>query len=134
MDLKSKDINITALAYLGDAVYEVYVREHVMESGNPHADALHQQAIKYVSAAGQAKIVKKLMTDFLTEEEVKFVKKARNHKYTSKAKNADPVTYKLATAFEALIGKCYVDKDQDRLNQIIEYSIGIIEESEAKHE
>lgn len=124
------EMNITALAYLGDSVYEVYIREHVMASGEVHADELHRMAIKFVSAPGQAKILKALMKDFLTEEEVKFCKRARNHKYTSKAKNADPVTYKLATAFEALIGKYRLEGNIARLEEIVERSIAIIEEGE----
>lgn len=128
MDLNSKDINSTALAYLGDAVYEVYIRKYVMETGQANADALHQMAVKYVRAGGQAKAIKKLMAGFLTEDEVKFVKRARNHKFTSKAKNADPVTYKLATAFEALIGKYQIDGDMERLEAVIEESIRIIDQ------
>ncbi len=128
MDLNSKDINTTALAYLGDAVYEVYIRKHVMETGQTNADVLHQCAVKYVRAQGQAKAIKKLINEFLTEEEVKFVKRARNHKYTSKAKNADPVTYKLATAFEALIGKYQLDGEKDRLEEVIAEAIRIIDQ------
>lgn len=124
------DINITALAYLGDSVYEVYIREHVMQSGQIHADELHKMAVKFVSAPGQAKAIKYLMNDFLTEEEVKFCKRARNHKYTSKAKNATPVTYKLATAFEALIGKYKLEGNVERLEEIVKRSIEIIEEGE----
>lgn len=132
--MESKDMNITSLAYIGDAVYEVRIREHVMTSDQSHVDELHKRAIKYVSAHGQAKSIKRLMSDLLTEDEIKFVKRARNHKYTSKAKNADPVTYKLATAFEALIGKYWMEKDWDRLTEIIDYSIAVIEEGEDENE
>jgi integrase len=71
MKQQPKDMNTTALAFLGDAVYEVYARKYVMDKGEIRADKLHRSAIKYVCADGQAKAVKSLMNDFLTEEEVK---------------------------------------------------------------
>ena len=121
-------MNTTALAFLGDAVYEVYARKHVMETGTERADHLHRMAVKYVCADGQAKAVKSLMRDFLTEEEVKLVKRARNHKTTSKARSADPVTYKLATAFEALVGYLELNGDKERLEAVIAEALRRIEE------
>ena len=88
MDIKN--INTTALAYIGDAVYEVYIREYVMKNGAVHADRLHREAVRYVSAAGQAKAIRK-MFDSLDEEEQKLVKRARNHKYSSKARSASGI-------------------------------------------
>ena len=125
--LNPRQINTTALAYIGDAVYEIYVRERVLAAsgGNSvaaagalsgavsgqrkafgaHVDALHRQAIRYVRAEGQAKAVKAMLAEgFLTAEEEAIVKRARNHKSASKPKNADAMDYKYATAFEALIG------------------------------
>ena len=121
-------MNTTALAFLGDAVYEVYARKYVMDQGEIRADKLHRSAVKYVCADGQAKAVKSLMNDFLTEEEVKLVKRARNHKTTSKARSASPVTYKLATAFEALIGYLYLMEDKPRMEAVIAEAIVRIEE------
>ena len=66
--MDTKNINTTALAYIGDAVYEVYIREYVMKNGAVHADRLHREAVRYVSAAGQAKAIRK-MFDSLDEEE-----------------------------------------------------------------
>jgi len=128
MKTNPKEINTTALAYLGDAVYEVYVRKHVMEEGCQRADMLHRMAVKYVCADGQARAVKSLMKDFLTEEEVRLVKRARNHKTTSKARSADPVTYKLATAFEALIGYLELNGDRKRAEEVIAEALKRIEE------
>ena len=125
--LNPRQINTTALAYIGDAVYEIYVREHVLAAsgGNcaavsgatsgttagkqnaygAHVDALHRRAIRYVRAEGQAKAVKVMLAEgFLTAEEEALVRRARNHKSASKPKNADAMDYKYATAFEALIG------------------------------
>ena len=128
-----KNMNTTALAYMGDAVYEVYVRERVLQMEKVHVDHLHKLAINYVNNAGQAKAVKRMMNeDFLAEEEVSLVKRARNHKTASKPKNADPVNYKLATAFEALIGWLHLEGRKDRCEEIIFRAMEIIEEPQQK--
>lgn len=125
--MNPKMINTTALAYIGDAVYEVYVRQHVLEAGEIHVDQLHHKAVGYVRADGQAKAVKYLMAEnLLTEEELALVKRARNHKIASKPKNANPVTYKLATAFEALVGYLHLCGEKDRLDQIIGIALEVI--------
>lgn len=131
MDIKeARAINTTALAYLGDAVYEVAVRKFIMETGQHNADRLHQIAVKFVRAEGQALAVKKLM-DELTEEEQALVRRARNRKITSKPKHADPVTYKLATAFEAFVGYLYLAEQQERLKWFIERAIEVINKNGA---
>ena len=126
--LNPREINTTALAFLGDAVYEIYARKYVMDSGQQNADRLHKAAIKYVCAAGQAKAVKSLMADFLSEEEVGLIKRARDRKTASKARSADAVTYKLATAFEALMGFLYLDGQAQRLEEVVLEALKRIEE------
>ena len=127
----TKNINTTALAYIGAAVYEIYIRKHCIEGGQHNVDALHKKAVKFVRADGQALAVKTMMREeFLTEEEVSLVKRARNHKSASKPKNADPVIYKLATAFEALLGYLHLEGDTQRLEEIVAKAIAIIEEGE----
>ncbi len=126
--LNPKEINTTALAFLGDAVYEVFIRKYVMETGQQNADVLHKMAIRYVCAAGQAKAVKSLMGDFLTEEEIHIVKRARNRKSISRTRSADAVTYKLATAFEALLGHLSLGDEQERMQAIMEEAVKRIEE------
>lgn len=125
-----KTINTTALAYIGDAVYEIYVRKHVIEGGESHVDMLHKKAVCYVRADAQAKALKTLMTGFLSEEEAALARRARNHKSASKPKNADPVTYKLATAFEAIIGYLYLSEQTQRMKEIIAKAFEIIEGEE----
>ena len=128
---KTKNINTTALAYIGDAVYEIYIRKHCIMTGQHNVDALHKKAVKFVRADGQALAVKTMMREeFLTEEELSLVKRARNHKSASKPKNADPVTYKLATAFEALVGFLHLEEDAKRLEEVVARAIAIIEEGE----
>lgn len=126
MESKVTGMNTTALAYMGDAVYEVYVRKHVMGSGNPHVDSLHKNAVSYVRADAQAKVLKSMMNGFLSEEELALVKRARNHKIASKPQNASPMTYKLATAFEALIGCLYLSQDTERLEVVVAEALRII--------
>lgn len=128
MDIKK--INTTGLAYIGDAVYEVYVREGLLKENVSNIDAIHKMATKFVRAESQALVVKTIF-DNLTEQEQALVKRARNHKISSKPKNADPVTYKLATAFEALVGYLYLTDDKDRLSEILSVAVKIIRD-EAK--
>lgn len=130
--MKVEDINVintTALAYMGDAVYEQAVREHIIRKGSYHAQNMHRTAINFVKAGAQAKIIK-TMFDELAESEQKLVKRARNRKSATKAKNADPVTYKWATAFEALVGYLYLAEDTERLQAVLSRAIEIAETGE----
>ncbi|MBQ3963906.1 MAG: ribonuclease III [Firmicutes bacterium] len=109
--------NTTNLAYVGDAVYEVYVRRRLFEGPFANTKVLHKAAIRYVSAAGQAEALKAMFDD-LTEEEQRLVKRARNHRSATKPKNADPVEYKWATAFEALLGYLYLAGEEERFLEL----------------
>ena len=130
MDIKAaKQINTTALAYLGDAVYEVAIRKHIMETGQYNADRLHKIAVRYVRAEGQAEAIKKLIEE-LTEEEQALVRRARNRKITSMPRNVSPITYKWATAFEAFVGYLHLTEQQERLDWFIERAIEKINNAE----
>ena len=111
-------MNTTALAFLGDAVYETYVRNHLIQTMQADADKLHRTAVKYVRAEAQAGAMKQLLSS-LSEEELGLVKRARNKKISTKPKNADPVLYKWATAFEALIGYLYLSDNRARMEEVI---------------
>lgn len=106
-------------AYMGDAVYEAFIREYVIKQGMCKNGLLHKKSIKYVSANGQVKILKEI-EDFLSEEELDIVRRGRNANPHSHAKNADIVDYKYATGFEALIGFLYLTDEKQRLNEILE--------------
>lgn len=123
-----KSMNTTALAYLGDAVYELEIREKLLKKNKGDAGRVHNMAITYVSSDGQAKAVKELINGFLNEEEIRLVKRARNKRATSRPKNADPRKYKLATGFEALIGALYLDENIERLNEVLSEAVRVIEE------
>ncbi len=126
-------LNTIALAYLGDAVYEAFVRERLMRGGmiTNHADRLHKAGVAYVCAAAQAKIMEALLPE-LTEEETALVMRARNHKIATKPKNADPMEYKWATAFEALIGALHLSGEQERCASLMERAAAVAEEERDK--
>ncbi len=122
-------MNTTALAYMGDAVWEVFVRAHLIDEGMTHVDDLHKKAIKYVSAGAQEKILKHLMDGFLTDDEISLVKRARNHKLAASKKNSkkNSMTDKYATAFEALIGYLHLSGSDERLEEVVEKSFDFVE-------
>lgn len=122
-------MNTSALAYLGDAVYEVMIRKYVLAGMPGDAGKAHKLAVRYVSANGQSKAARAMMVDgFLTDEEERLLKRARNHRTMSKPANADPKDYKVATGFEALVGYLHLSGDEERLEQIVNEAIKIIEE------
>ncbi len=116
MDINN--LNALELAYIGDAVYEVSIREYLLKKGIRKVNNLQKEAKKFVSAKGQCEILNKLSENFLTEEELEIVKHARNYKSVSKPKNTDIITYKYATGFEALIGYLYISNNIERLREI----------------
>lgn len=116
--MKIDAINTTALAYIGDGVYELFVRKMMVERGWAAADHLHRETVKYVRAESQAYAVKK-MADMLTTDEQDLIRRARNRKSVTKPKNADPVTYKMATAMEALIGYLFLTGQNGRIEEIM---------------
>ena len=124
-------INVITLAYIGDAVYEVYVREYLIKTGIAKVEELQKESVKYVSAKSQCKILSYLIdNNLLTEIELDVVRRGRNYKRTSHPKNTDIITYKMSSGFEAMIGYLYLINDKDRLNEIINYILGGIYEKE----
>lgn len=127
--INADQVSPLSLAYIGDAVYELYIRSYIMHSVNMPVAKLHKAATKFVSAKSQSKIYH-MIKDSLTEEENTVFKRGRNaHSYTS-AKNADIVQYRIATGLEALIGYLYIKKDTERLEQIISMCIHCAESEE----
>ena len=105
-------------AYVGDAVYELYIRIHLVNQMQSKPHKLHLEAIQYVKAKSQADLLASLQTE-LTEEEKDIVRRGRNTESHHTAKNATVEEYMYSTAFEALIGYLYLTKQDERLQQIL---------------
>ena len=105
-------------AYVGDCVYELYIRTKLVDTTKLKPHELHIKSVKYVKAKAQAETLKKLET-ILTEEEKEIVRRGRNTQTHHIAKNASMQDYMYATAFEALIGYLYLTKQDDRLSEIM---------------
>lgn len=114
------------LAFIGDAVYNVYIRTYLASKSNIQTGILHKQSIKYVSAKAQSKVIDHIL-EKLSEDEINIYKRGRNTNITTVSKNVDIVEYKKATGFEALIGELYIQKKIDRLEELINMSIKIVE-------
>lgn len=128
MQVDVKQLNGLTLAYVGDAIYELYIRTHLIESGYVKPDALHQKAIQFVSANAQATIVHAWLNDnVLTEEETAVVRRGRNAKSISTPKNISIQTYRYATGLEALFGYHYLHKNKERLDKLAQLAIKSIE-------
>lgn len=113
-------LNGTTLAYIGDAVFSLQIREHFVRLGYQKPKDLQPLSVQYVSAKAQAYFIQYFYeTELLSEEELVYVKRGRNAKTNSIAKNADVITYRHATGFEALWGFLYLTKQETRLNQLL---------------
>ncbi|MBJ6745665.1 Mini-ribonuclease 3 [Streptococcus sp. 121] len=124
-------INGIALAFDGDAIYSVYVRQHLILQGMTKPNRLHHVATHYVSAKAQAQLVQALLDqEMLTEEEVAIYKRGRNANSHTKAKNTDVVTYRMSTGFEALLGYLHLTGQIDRLEELIHWCIQTVEQEQ----
>ena len=122
-------INPLALAYLGDGVFEVYVREYlIVDQEITKPDLLQKAAIQFVSAKAQAAFMKEAMLhEWVDEDEIRIYKRGRNAKSATVPKNADVRDYRMATGFEALVGYLYLSGKKDRLEFIFNKSIEMME-------
>ena len=119
------EINVLVLAYLGDTIYENFVRKYLINRGIGNVNDLQKEAVTYVSAKAQASYLKKMMdVCFLSEEELDVVRRARNYKTTSHPKNCDIITYKYATGLEALIGYLNLKCENERIGEIMKFILG----------
>ena len=121
--------NGESLAYLGDSVYELLIRKHVLAKGIQDVNKLHKEAVKYTSGEAQAKIVLYLLTnDILTEEDISYYKRGRNSSHSKNRRNIKVSDYKMATGFEALIGFLSMSQNEERINELVLIAIKFIEE------
>jgi len=122
MEINVLDLNVLVLAYLGDCVYENYVRKHLIKLGISKVNYLQKASVQFVSAMNQAKYIKILIElGFFNENELSIIKRARNYKTTSHPKNCDIITYKYATGLEALIGYYELINNKERIDEIMNF-------------
>lgn len=119
---KPEELPSLVLAYIGDAVYELAIREFLVAQGLSKVNQLHRTAVKYVKAGAQAKALFGLEGK-LSETEMAVVRRGRNAKSATVPKGADVIDYRHATALEALIGYLYLKGQQERLQEIIKLAI-----------
>jgi ribonuclease III family protein len=124
---KPNEIPALALAYIGDAVWEVAVRMRMLHFAENKPHMMHKKATRYVKAERQAFALHSI-NSLLTDEEVAIVKRGRNAKSGSMPKHATVTDYRHSTAFECLLGFLFVTKEYDRLQFIIEQSIRVLEQ------
>lgn len=125
MDIR--EVPLSTFAYLGDAVYELFVRERLVSRHPLASGRLHAEAIRYVSATAQAKALEGLLP-LLTEAELDLVRRAKNQQPHSLPKHADLHVYRRATAFEALLGRHYYTQATERLTMLLNRACEILEE------
>ncbi|KRK99951.1 RNase3 domain protein [Secundilactobacillus odoratitofui DSM 19909 = JCM 15043] len=123
-----QQLNGIALAYMGDAAYEVFVRRHLIEQGLTKPTKLHHKATMYVSAKAQAALIDLMNTDaILSEEEQNYFRRGRNAKSYTHAKNTSVMTYRISTGFEALFGYLTLSNQTNRLAELAQWCIEQVE-------
>lgn len=128
-------LNGIALAYMGDAAYEVFIRRYLIEDGIAKPTKLQHAATNYVSAKAQAALIDLMTKDkLLTDDEWDYFKRGRNAKSHTHAKNTDVITYRISTGFEAVFGYLCLSDQNDRMKQIATWCIKQVESGNLKHE
>ena len=113
--------NVLALAYLGDSIYEVYVRKYLLDKNIEKVNDLQKEATNYVSARSQGKFLLDMMeNNFFKDDELEIIKRGRNHK-SRNPRHVDVTTYHNATGLETLIGYLYLEGNNKRIDEIMEY-------------
>ncbi len=114
--------NGQTLAYIGDAVFELYVREALLNGGNIQPNDLHHEAINHTNANAQYRALKSIESD-LSDQEWAVVRRGRNASASKKPKKTKLQTYKMATGFEALVGYLYLSGEQERLQTLLRRAV-----------
>jgi ribonuclease-3 family protein len=124
--MKVEQLNGANLAFIGDAYYELFIRRHLLEKKITNQKELQKLSVTYVSAKAHHQIISKL-SSMLTAEEEAIFKRGRNHKFHGFRKNLKKEEYLSSSGFEAVIGYLYLKGNFERLNELLERSIEIIE-------
>lgn len=129
ISIKKGDVNAYSplvLAYVGDAVYEIYIRTMMVSKGNAPVHKLHKQSVAYVKAKAQSDNIHRIL-ELLTQDEQDAVRRGRNAKSGNIPRNTDIDEYKYATGFEALLGYLYLRGEYERLRQVLKMSVTLPE-------
>ncbi|MBQ4556153.1 MAG: hypothetical protein IJA60_00715 [Clostridia bacterium] len=113
-----------ALAYLGDCVFEMWVREKLLRSGITNTGALNEESHKYVTAKSQSAAFHRIVS-LLTEDEMAYFKRGRNSTHLSGARSASGAEYRTATGFESLCAALYLEGAQERLKELLEKAYNV---------
>ncbi|MCF6515641.1 Mini-ribonuclease 3 [Lactobacillus sp. S2-2] len=134
-NIQYRQLNGVVLAYLGDAVYEPFVRRHLIELGMAKPNQLQKRATKYVSAKAQAGLIELMEQEqILSDEEIYFFKRGRNAKSYTHAKNTSVVTYRISTGFEALFGFLSISGQEQRLSELAKWCIKQVDDGRIQYE
>ena len=128
-DCNPSQLSPLTLAFVGDAVFDLFVRERLVCLANRPVNRLHSLAVSLVKASSQARAAKRL-SEILSEKELSVLKRGRNAHTNHKAKNASESDYHYATGLEALFGFLYLSGESDRLRELFELTLGCIEETD----
>ncbi|AGC91452.1 hypothetical protein A284_10695 [Staphylococcus warneri SG1] len=128
-NMNIKLLNPLTLAYMGDAVLDQHVRKYIVLKLRSKPNRLHQMSKLYVSAKSQAQTLETLIEEpWFTEEEMDILKRGRNAKSYTKAKNTDVQTYRKSSALESVIGFLYLEHREERLKVLLDKIIEIVNE------
>lgn len=119
-NLNYRQLNGLSLAYIGDAIYELEVRRHLLSLGLTKVNELQKRSKHYVSAKAHAALFEQMMvSNILTDDELDYFKRGRNAKSHTKAKNTDVITYRISTGVEALFGYLYMSEQHERILELM---------------
>jgi ribonuclease-3 family protein len=118
-----REVSPLVLAYIGDAVFELLVRTHIVSAGHRRMKDIHLETVQMVKAETQARIIRQII-DELSEEEQDIVRRGRNTR-SNPTKNADMQEYRMSTGFEALIGYLYLQGDEERVSYLVNRAMGV---------
>ncbi len=120
-NINPKEYSPLALAYIGDTVYDLFIRTKVLAKGNRHVTEMHKEAVSFVKAHSQS-VSAYAIEEVLTEDELRVLKWGRNAKSNTIPKNADVTEYRMATGFETLVGYLYLSGEDERLSYLLNLS------------
>ena len=124
-NINPREYSPLALAYIGDTVYDLFIRTKVIAKGNRHVTEMHKESVSFVKAHSQSVSAYALESE-LTEDELRVLKWGRNAKSNTTPKNADVTEYRMATGFETLVGYLYLSGEDERLSYLLEIAYNAV--------